>query len=76
MMVETPVTFESQRLTGVGAAVVSSHGRRWPGFTRRSIRALTGIPSITAKMFTIHLFNSVQAFSVMVTESMVISSFG
>ena len=42
------------------------------GFSRLSIRAHRGILSIAAKMFIIHIFNSVQAFSVVVTVSMVI----
>ena len=42
------------------------------GFSRLSIRAHRGILSIAAKMFIIHIFNSVQAFSVEVTVSMVI----
>ena len=37
-----------------------------------SIRAHRGILSIAAKMFIIHIFNSVQAFFVVVTVSMVI----
>ena len=60
---DTPVNFESQRLTEDGATVDSSHGsrhgyvlRRWPGFSRLSIRRHTGILSISAEMFTINFF--------------------
>jgi len=42
------------------------------GFSRLSIRTHTGIRSIAAKMFIIHIFNSVQPFSVVVRASMVI----
>ena len=67
---ETPVTFESvPRLTRVTA----DRGQVSP---RLSIQVHTGNVSIDAKMFTIHFFNSFQAFSVMVTASTVISSFG
>ena len=62
----TPITSESQGLTEDCARVDSSYGlrhgyvhRRWPGFSRRSIRAHTGILSIAAKIFTIPFFNSV-----------------
>ena len=44
-------------------------------FSRLCIQALMGT-SITAKMFTIHFFNSVRAFLVMITASTVIPSFG
>ena len=41
------------------------------GFSRLSIRSHMGILSIAAKMFIIHIFNSVQAFYVVVTASVI-----
>ena len=58
-MLRHPSLFESQRSTGVG----ESRPMVADGFSRQSIRAHTGIPSIGAKMFTVHFFNSVQSFS-------------
>ena len=45
--------------------------RRWPGFSSLTVRAHTSTRSIAAKMFTVHFFSSVQAFSIMVTASTV-----
>ena len=41
------------------------------GFSRLSIRNHMGIRSIAVKMFIIHIFNSVQPFSVVVTASVI-----